>query len=171
MATIKKFEQLISWQKARELAKYIYLLTKKPFFKKDFGLKNQIERAGISVMANQAEGFSRGTKIELINYFYIAKASASEVQSHLYIAKDLGYINTSEFQKAYQLAEESQKLIQSFVDKVKVGAWSGLQHKPIKKKDTSLEELFKKEGLVFTERGVMKKEKAEKLGLKEIELP
>ena len=132
MATIKQFENLFSWQKARELTSYIYTLTKKPEFYRDRGLTNQIQRSAVSVMANQAEGFSRGTKQELINYFYIAKASAGEVQSHLYIASDLQYINTSEFQNAYNLAGESQKLIESFVQKVKQGAGKGIQYKQIK---------------------------------------
>ena len=164
MATIKKFEQLICWQKARELVKYIYSLTKKPCFKKDFGLKNQIERAGVSAMANQAEGFTRGTKIELINYFYIAKGSAGEVQSHLYVAKDLGYINVSEFQKGYRLAEEVQRLIQSFVDKVKAGAWEGIQYRPVRKKDEFIEEL-KRQGYVMTLEGLKKREEAIEKGL------
>lgn len=86
-------------------------------------------------MANQAEGFSRGTKQELINYFYIAKGSAGEVQSHLYIAKDLQYIDISEFRNAYNLAESSQRLIESFVQKVKVGAGKGIQYKQIKDKN------------------------------------
>jgi len=132
MATIKRFEDLYSWQKARALATYIYKLTKKPEFYRDRGLTNQIQRSAVSVMANQAEGFSRGTKQELINYFYIAKASAGEVQSHLYIARDLQYIDISEFRNAYNLAESSQRLIESFVQKVKVGAGRGIQYKQIK---------------------------------------
>jgi len=129
MATIKKFEQLLSWQKARELTRYIYQLTKKPKFSKDYGLKDQIQRASVSSMANQAEGFSRGTKTELINYFFIAKASASETQSHLYVALDQNYITNQEFEKAYSLAEEIQKLIQTFIDKVKKQGRMGLQYK------------------------------------------
>ena len=167
MATIKRFEDLISWQRARELVKYIYSLTKKPDFKRDFGLKNQTERAAVSSMANQAEGFSRGTKIELINYFYIAKGSAAETQSHLYAARDSGYIDMSEFRKAYQLADETQRLIQSFVGKVKSGAWGGIQYKPVKRED-ELKEILEREGKVFTAKGVMEKEEAERRGLEPI---
>jgi len=132
MATIKRFEDLYSWQKAREMTKYIYTLTRKSEFYRDRGLTNQIQRSAVSVMANQAEGFSRGTKQELINYFYIAKASAGEVQSHLYIASDLQYIDISEFQNAYNLAGECQKLIEVFVQKVKQGANRGIQYKQVK---------------------------------------
>lgn len=174
MATIKRFEDLISWQKSRELVKYIYKLTEISKFGKDFGLKNQIERAAVSSMANQAEGFTRGTKIELINYFYIAKGSVAEVQSHLYVARDLEYIDMSEFQKGYQLADETQRLIQSFVDKVKAGAWSGLQYRNVgiskyQKEKDEMKELWRKEGWIFTAEGLMEKEEAEKRGLKPIE--
>ena len=168
MVTVKKFEQLISWQKARELTRYIYFLTRKPKFSKDYGLKDQIQRAAVSTVANQAEGFTRGTKFELINYFYIAKGSAGEVQSHLYIASDQNYISPSEFQKAYRLAEETQRLIQSFVDKVKKGSRRGIQHKT-PKRENPMKEFLEEGGFVFTTMGVMKKEEAEQQGLKPIE--
>ena len=145
MATIKRFEDLISWKKARELVRTIYSLTKNKAFSKDFSLKDQIQRSAVSTMANQAEGFTRGTKIELINYFFIAKASAGETQSHLYVALDQGYITENEFKKAYKLAEEVQKLIQSFIDKVKKGSLSGIQHKVVVKKN-KIEEFLEKHG-------------------------
>jgi len=168
MATIKKFEDLIAWQKAREATKYTYYLTKKPKFSRDFGLKNQIQRSAVSVMANQAEGFSRGTKAELINYFYIAKGSAGETQSHLYVASDQGYITKEEFQKGYGLLDESQKLIESFVKKVKGGGRSGLQHRHIQKEDSLMKNLLEKQGLVHTRMGMLKKEEAKKRGLEAI---
>lgn len=172
MATIKQFENLYSWQKARELVKYIYFITEKSEFKRDLGLRNQIQRAAVSSMANQAEGFTRGTKIELINYFYIAKASAGEVQSHLYVAKDLDYITFSEFQRAYQLADEVQKLIQNFIEKVKQGSRKGLQYKVIpSRKDDFLKEMLEKQGKVHTMEGIMKKEEAERRGLEIIKIP
>jgi len=164
MATIKRFEDLFSWQKAREMTKLIYSFTKKPKFLKDYGLKNQIERSAVSVVANQAEGFSRGTKLELINYFYIAKGSAGEVQSHLYVALDQQYINESEFRKAYGLAEESQKLIQSFVDKVKAGGMSGIQYRQVVQEDPLKKDLIER-GMVFTINGPMKREEAIKQGI------
>jgi len=145
MATIKRFEDLISWKKARALVRTIYSLTKNKAFSKDFSLKDQIQRSAVSTMANQAEGFTRGTKIELINYFFIAKASAGETQSHLYVALDQRYITENEFKKVYKLAEEVQKLIQSFIDKVKKGSLSGIQHKVLVKK-SKIEEFLKRHG-------------------------
>lgn len=129
MATIQKFEDLLSWQRARELTKRVYEITKEKPFCFDRGLVSQIQRAAVSAMANQAEGFTRGTKIELINYFYIAKGSAGEVQSHLYAAMDARYIDMSIFRNVYGLADEAQRLIQSFVLRVKEGSRTGIQHK------------------------------------------
>ena len=141
MASIQKFEDLYSWQRARQLTVCIYKLTRKPEFSRDRGLANQIQRSAVSVMANQAEGFVRGTKAELINYFYIAKASAGETQSHLYIAQDLGYINIEEFKNAYDLASQSQKLIEHFVQRVKASARGGLQYKKPKTNHAEIIEL------------------------------
>jgi len=149
MATITKFEDLLSWQRARELTKRVYEITKEKPFCFDRGLVSQIQRASVSVMANQAEGFTRGTRAELINYFYIAKGSAGEVQSHLYTANDVGYIDMAKFRELYGLADETQRLIQSFVFKVKEGSKKGIQYKQmggekIKARQDLLEEIARK---------------------------
>jgi len=149
MATIQKFEDLLSWQRARELTKRVYEITKEKPFCFDRGLVSQIQRAAVSVMANQAEGFTRGTRTELINYFYIAKGSAGEVQSHLYAAMDAGYVDMSIFRNVYGLADEAQRLIQSFVFKVKEGGRKGIQHKgtggeKLKARQDLLEEIAKR---------------------------
>ncbi len=86
---IKKFEEIISWQKARELNLIIYSHFKNS---KDFGFRDQIQRASVSIMNNIAEGFERGGNKEFKNYLYISKASCAEVRSMLYLALDLGYI-------------------------------------------------------------------------------
>jgi four helix bundle protein len=132
MATIEKFEDLICWQKARGLAKSVY----KEFRNcRDFGFKDQIQRAAISVMSNIAEGFERGTTQEFLNYLYIAKGSAGEVRSQLYAALDAGYLNIETFKYLNNLASECSRLIQSFAQKVKGGSRRGLQFKHIKKID------------------------------------
>ncbi len=139
MATIKKFEDLICWQKARILTKEIYKITRIGDFNHDKGLANQIQRAAVSVMANIAEGFGRGTKQEFINYLFIAKGSAVEVQNHLYVALDAGYIDMLTFRNVYMLNDECCRLIQSFINRVKEGSRSGLQYKIIKKSDPAIE--------------------------------
>ena len=114
----KKFEDLICWQKARELANFIYILTGKDNFKSDFGLRDQIRRSSVSVMSNIAEGFGRGGNNELVQFLFIAKGSVSEVKSQLYIASDLHYISDKEFQKAHSTTEDISRLINAFIRSV-----------------------------------------------------
>lgn len=140
MATIERFEDLICWQKARELTKNIYFNLKDC---KDFGFKDQIQRASVSVMSNIAEGFERGTKQEFLNYLYIAKGSAGEVRAQLYIALDAGYLNSEIFKSLNNLATDCSRLIQSFAEKVKGGSRAGTQFKHIPKSDP-IAELIRK---------------------------
>ncbi len=92
MQPIKSFEEIISWQKARLFAQRIYLITGNDLFNKDIDFKRQIRRATVSITSNIAEGFERHTDKEFIHFLYIAKASAGEVRSQLYLASDLKYI-------------------------------------------------------------------------------
>jgi len=115
MATIKNFEELDSWKKARELAGYIYELTRKEKFSRDFGLRDQIQRAASSGMHNIAEGFESGYNAEFIRFLKMARRSAGEVQSQLYLALDVGYITNEENDKAYELSVETKKLINGFI--------------------------------------------------------
>ena len=115
MANIKQFEDIEAWKKGRALAKGIYTVTAEGAFAKDYGLKDQIRRAAVSVISNVAEGFSRQTDKEFVQFLHIAKGSASEVQSQLYIALDLGYISQEEFSKLYNQADEVAKLISGFI--------------------------------------------------------
>jgi four helix bundle protein len=92
MASIEKFEDIEAWQKARELTREIYRVTNQGAFAKDFGLRDQIRRASVSIMSNIAEGFGRGGNREFIQFLSMAKGSVSEVQAQLYVAVDVGYI-------------------------------------------------------------------------------
>ncbi len=125
----KRFEDLIFWQKARELTRLIYTLTRKDAFKTDFGLKDQIQRSSVSVMSNIAEGFGRGGNNEFIQFLFVAKGSVSEVKSQLYIAADLGYITDREFQTAYGMTEEISRMINAFIKSVKSGGNTSLKKK------------------------------------------
>ncbi len=115
MTTIKNFEELESWKKARELAGYIYSLTRKEKFSKDFGLRDQIQRASGSIMHNIAEGFEAGYNAEFVRFLKMARRSAGEVQSELYLALDADYINEDELKKAYELTIEIKKLVNGFI--------------------------------------------------------
>ena len=98
--SIEKFEDIIAWQKAGQLSLEIY---KRFNTCRDFGFKNQIERAAVSIMNNIAEGFERRTNKEFINFLYIAKGSCGEVRSMLYLALRLNYIDKKEFNIFYNL--------------------------------------------------------------------
>ena len=111
MSKVDKFEDLIAWQKARELTKRIYEVTRQGDFAKDFGLKDQIQRAAVSMMSNIAEGFERGGRAEFHQFLSTAKASCAEVRSQLYVALDVGYIAQSGFDQLQSLAEEVAKIL------------------------------------------------------------
>jgi four helix bundle protein len=89
VAKIKRFEDIKAWQAARELVSAVYRVSGKGKFEKDFGLRDQIRRAAVSVMSNIAEGFERCSDKEFNRFLYIAKGSAGEVRSHLFVALDL----------------------------------------------------------------------------------
>jgi len=93
MGRIERFEDIVAWQKARSLNKKIYLITGKADFSRDYDLARQIRRASISITSNIAEGFERGRTKEFLYFLNVAKASAAEVRSQLYVANDLDYIS------------------------------------------------------------------------------
>jgi four helix bundle protein len=101
---VKNFEDLNVWRQARQLTQQVYRLTKSEKFMKDFGLRDQIQRATVSIMSNIAEGFERGGNQEFVQFLYVSKASCGEVRSQLYVAFDQGYITDN----------DSEKLLQSF---------------------------------------------------------
>ena len=115
MAKIERFEELQSWQKARQLANQIYELTNHTGFVKDFRLRDQINDAAGSVMHNIAEGFDAGSNLEFIRFLKMSRRSASEVQSQLYLALDRKYINNNELNIAYSLATETKRLINGMI--------------------------------------------------------
>ena len=115
MATAKRFEDLEVWQRSRELANLIYAFSKDGTFSRDFGLRDQIRRAAVSIMSNIAEGFESSTQQTFIKYLGHAKASAGEVRAQLYIVKDQGYISEEEFEKAFAMAEICSKQLARFI--------------------------------------------------------
>ena len=95
---VECFEDLFIWQKAIEFAKEIYLITEKKGLKNDFGLKNQMRDSAVSISSNIAEGFERRSRKEYLNFLNIAKGSAGEIRSQLYVAYEVGYIEKSELE-------------------------------------------------------------------------
>lgn len=111
MPLIKRFEDIIAWQEARKLVATMYQLTSSGALAKDYGLRDQLQRAAVSAMTNIAEGFDCESKIEFARFLSIARRSAVEVQSLLYAALDIGYINEQTFKTEYQQAEKTKALI------------------------------------------------------------
>lgn len=112
---VRRFEDIDAWKKARELVKKIYKTTARGDFSRDYGLKDQIRRAAVSVMSNVAEGFERGGNKEFQQFLSVAKGSAGEVKSQLYVALDAGHIEQKDFNHIYQLADETGRLIGGFM--------------------------------------------------------
>ena len=111
MGKAEKFEDLIAWQKSRELTKHIYRVTNEGNFSRDYGLRDQIRRASVSIMSNLAEGFERGGRAEFHQFTVIAKASCAEVRSQLYVALDAEYITPEIFNSLFNMAEEVSKIL------------------------------------------------------------
>lgn len=109
---IERFEDIIAWQKAKELTVQIYRLFEES---KDFGFKEQIQRASVSVMNNIAEGFERRSNKEFKQFLYIAKGSCGEVRSMLYLARELNKISEKDFNTLFALSEEISKILSGLI--------------------------------------------------------
>jgi four helix bundle protein len=109
--TITKFEDFIAWQKARILTAEVYKLTGQGDFARDFGLKDQMRRAAVSIMSNIAEGFERGRPAEFHQFLSIAKASCAELRSQFYIALDAGYWSREVFTGMMAKANEVGQIV------------------------------------------------------------
>ena len=112
---INRFEELDCWQEARKLVNMVYAVTRDDEFKKDLRLSGQIQAASTSIMANVAEGFIRRSNREFTQFLFIATSSAAEVQSHLYIALDQGYIDQKQFDAIYDQANKTAMIISGLI--------------------------------------------------------
>jgi len=112
---MSRFEDLECWQQARNLVNLVYTATRGGAFKKDLRLSGQIQAAATSSMANCAEGFIRRSDKEFIQFLFIAMSSAAEVQSHLYVAFDQGYIDQKVFQEIYDQANKTAMIISGLI--------------------------------------------------------
>jgi len=115
MATIRRFEEINAWKTARELTNLVYDYSSKGNFNRDYGLRDQIRRSTVSVMSNIAEGFESQSQAMFIKYLGIAKASAGEVRSLLYMTLDLGYLSQNEFDKVFNLSKKVSIQIYRFI--------------------------------------------------------
>ncbi len=129
MATIRQFEDIQAWQRARELTRAIYGCTRSGSFAKDYQLRDQIRRAATSVMSNIAEGFERSGTGEFIQFLAMAKGSTAEVESHLYIALDESYVTPDEFKRLRSLATATKGLIAGFMHYLRQSGVKGVKFK------------------------------------------
>lgn len=126
---VKYFEDLEVWKEARRLTNRAYDVTQDTMFSKDFGLRDQIQRAAVSLMSNIAEGFERGGNQEFIQFLYIAKGSCGEVRSQLYVALDRGYIGQNEFNELLKSFKRLSVMISNLVDYLKGSRMKGEKFK------------------------------------------
>ena len=119
MPTITRFEEIHAWQTARALTQQIYAVSNEGAFARDFGLRDQMRRAAVSIMSNVAEGFESESQAQFIRYLGYSKASAGEVRAQLYIALDVGYITEEEFDTLFDLADKCSRQLSNFVGYLK----------------------------------------------------
>ena len=119
MPPAEKFEDLRVWQTARQIVSSIYVLSSVDGFSKDYALRDQIRRAAISIPSNISEGFARRSNREFVQFLFIAKGSAAEVQSQLHTARSQSYITENEFNQAYERLETISKQLSKFITYLK----------------------------------------------------
>lgn len=119
MAAITRVEDIEVWQEARKLAADVYRLTSAGAWARDFGLRDQIRRASVSVACNIAEGYSRGSNVEFKRFLAIARGSATEVKTQLYIALDIGYIDQGSFDNLSSRMDRLGRMITTFMQYLK----------------------------------------------------
>lgn len=113
MPTFDKFEDIHAWEKSRDLAVEVYRSTAHGPFSKDFELRNQLRRSATSIMANIAEGQGRRTNKDFAHFLNISLGSIAETKSHLYLAKELGYLSEKEFNDIHRRADEVGRMVMS----------------------------------------------------------
>lgn len=120
--TFRRFEEIEAWKIARKVAGQLYDLTDRGPFARDYPLRDQVRRAAISIMSNVAEGFSRRSDREFSQYLFMAKASAAELQSHLYIALDRTYMILGDFNHIYDQLDHYSRQVSNLITYLRRGA-------------------------------------------------
>lgn len=126
---VKYFEDLEIWKSARALTNKIYIITGQGGFSKDYGLRDQIRRASVSVMSNIAEGYERGGNQELIQFLSIAKGSCGEVRCQLYVALDQGYVEKGECEQLIDALKKLSIMINNFIEYLKGSCFKGPKYR------------------------------------------
>jgi len=131
----KQFEDLEVWQEARRLTQTIYRVTRTEKFSKDFSLRDQIQRAAVSVMSNIAEGFERGGNQEFSQFLYVAKASCGEVRSQIYVALDQGYMGKPESEESIGAFRRLSGMVGNLINYLRRSGMKGAKFNTERKSD------------------------------------
>jgi len=128
VTTIRRFEDIDAWQKARELTRVVYGLTARGAFGQDFVLRDQMRQAAVSVMANIAEGFERDGNKEFLQFLAVAKGSCGELRSHLYVGLDEDYLTSEQHAQASAEAQEVSRMIAGLIRHLRQSLRRGRKH-------------------------------------------
>jgi len=129
MSTFRSFEEIEAWQKARLLTSKIYTESNARKFQRNFGLRDRIRRASVAILSNIAEGFERGGNREFLQFLSIAKGSAGEVKSQLYVALDQSYLSKERFDELFHLADEVSQMIGGLMRYLRSSKMKGAKYK------------------------------------------
>lgn len=129
MGTFRTFEDMEAWQQSRKLTKSIYKVTSQGAFARDFGLRDQIRKASVSIMSNIAEGFERSGTKEFIQFLATAKGSAGEVRAQLYVALDQGYVEQPDFNELNQSIIQISKKLSGLMTYLRKTSFKGTKFK------------------------------------------
>lgn len=144
--SIQKLDDIITWQKAKNLSLAIYRVTNSDLFSKDYGLKDQIRRSAVSIASNVAEGYGRNGNKEFVHFLYIANGSLNELYTQFVIAGELGYIETKEYDNIMNEINDCFKLLGSFINYLKNSEYKGSKFKePEAQYGFSIDELLAEE--------------------------
>ncbi len=127
MATFKRFEDIGAWQKGRVLANAVYKASNSGRFARDFGLRDQIRRAAVSVVSNIAEGFERGGNKEFMQFLSLSRGSCGELATQLYLAADQQYITAAEFHLLYAQASEVNRMLSGLINYLQKATIKGVK--------------------------------------------
>jgi len=129
MGKIERFEEIDAWKKSRELTREIYRISNQESFAKDFGLRDQIRRASVSIMSNIAEGFERGGDKEFFQFVSLAKGSSGEVRAQLYVALDAGHIDQETFARLSDITIQINRMLAGLMKYLRNSDYKGSKYK------------------------------------------
>ncbi|MEZ4699978.1 MAG: four helix bundle protein [Rhodothermales bacterium] len=130
MKSINGFEDLVVWQEGIKLADAIYEITCQESFARDRSLRDQLRRAAVSVSSNIAEGYERNANAEFLYFLSVAKGSAGELRSLLYVARNAAYIEDAAFATLSERAALLSRRLFALMAAIKKSGWKGIRHKP-----------------------------------------